>query len=213
MPLDKYWLTRLLSRSSETTSGDSRENSPWALLGNVVGHPKIWLGLSSLVFITLIFGLCYRVRRMVLTENHFLVCFSIPLVLSYIHPYDLIIPIIVVAYLFVKVPKARGSTFLLVLYMLPTIGLDLLSLSFTFGVILLIWYTSGVRFSCLLKDCVELVLSVVVYFLFSQYTQDIGLQVNIHLSILIVGSLILIGLNLVIPAFRKNRTVPVGFIK
>ena len=213
MPLDKYWLTRLLSRSSETTSGDSRENSPWTLLGNVVGHPKIWLGLSSLIFITLIFGLCYKVRRMVLTENYFLVSLSIPLVLAYIHPYDLIIPIIVVAYLFVKVPKALGSTFLLALYLLPTIGLDLLSLSFTFGLIILIWYTSGVRLSCLLKDCVELVLSMIVYFLFNQFIQDLGLRVNIHMSILIVGSSILIGLHLVIPTFRKKTSLSVEFFK
>ena len=213
MPLDKYWLMRLLHRSSETTGDDSRENSPWTLLGIFVGHPRIWLGLSSLIFLTLVIGLSYLVKSGVLTQNYFLFSFSIPLFLSYIHPYDLILSIIVVASLFVKAPAVRGSTFLLPLFLLPTIGTDRLLLLFSLSIFLLIWLTSEDRAAYLWFDFVELVLSLAVYLLFTHFTRDIGLRVNIHMSILIVGTLILIGLNLVIPVLKKSKTAPLGFIK
>lgn len=213
MPLDKYWLVRLLSRSSETTGDDSRENSPWTLLGNVVGHPRIWLALSSLIFLTLIIGLSFLVRSRVLTQNYFLFSFSIPLCLSYIHPYDLILSNIVVAALFVKAPAIRGSTFLLLLFLLPTIGTDRLSLLFSLGIFLLIWHASRDRAAYFRIDFVELVLSLAVYLLFSHYIRDLGLRVNIHMSLLIVGTLILIGLNLVIPVLRRSKTGPLDFIK
>lgn len=213
MPLDKYWLERLLSRSSETTSDDSRENSLWTLLGNILGHPKIWLGISFVIFLILIFGLSYLVKNKPLTENYFLISFSIPLLLSYIHPYDLILSVFVAGYFFVKFPNVRGSTFLLLLFLLPTVGTDWLSRLFSLGIFLLVWYTSGDRFPFLRKDFLELVLALTVYLLVTQCTQDIGLRVNIHMSILIVGTLILIGLNLVIPVLKKSKTAPLGFIK
>lgn len=210
MPLDKYWLERLLSRSSETTGVGSRENSLWTILGNVAGNPKIWLGLSSVIFLSLIFGLSYLVQSKILTENYFLFSSSVPLFLSYIHPYDLIFSIIVVAYLFIEVPKVRGSTFLLLLFLVPSVGTNWMSLLFVLGVFLLIWSVSEDRFLYLRRDFVEFVLSLCVYMLFSQCIRDIGLRVNIHMSILIVGSVILIVLNLVIPVLKKNKTASLG---
>jgi hypothetical protein len=205
MPLDKYWLERLLSRSSETTGSESRENSPWTLIGDVFDHPRIWLGFSSVFFIVLIIGLVAITRKESLTENHFLLAFTIPLILTYIHPYDLIASVILVASTFVSDSKPRGASFLIALFLFPTIGWDLLSFFLSLWVFLFIWYTSGVRFSHWRKDGIELVSALLIYFLINSFTQDMGLRVNIHMSILILGSLIFAGARLVIPALEKNH--------
>lgn len=205
MPLDKYWLERLLSRSSETTASESRENSPWTLIGDVFGHPKIWLGFSSLFFIALIVGLVVITRRRTLTTTHFLLAFTIPLILTYIHPYDLILSVIIVASTFVSDSQPRGATFLIAFFLFPTLGLDLFTFSFSIGIFLLIWYTSGVRFPHWREDGIELISSLMIYFLMNLFTQDLGLRVNVHMSILILGSLIFAGARLVIPALKKEH--------
>jgi len=205
MPLDKYWVKRLLSRSSETTSSESRENSPWALMGDIFGHPRIWFGFSSACFFALIIGLAMILRRKSLTKTHFLLAFTTPLFLAYIHPYDLILSVIVVASAFVSDSKPRGATFLIALFLFPTLSMDLSSFSLSLGILLLIWYTSGARFTHWREDGLELVSSLLVYLAINLFTQDLGLRVNIHMSILILGSLIFTGARLVIPALGNEE--------
>lgn len=203
MPLDKYWLKRLLSRSSETTDSGSRENGPWTLIGDIFGHPKLWLGFSSIVFIALIVGLVFLARRRSLSTTHFLLAFTIPLVLTYIHPYDLILSVIIAASAFVSDSKPRGATFLVALFLFPTLGLDLFSFTVSFGLFFLIWYTSGARFTHWREDGLELISSILVYLAINLSTQDLGLRVNLQMSILILGSLIFTGERFVIPALGK----------
>jgi hypothetical protein len=199
MPLDKYWLERLFSRSSETTGKESRENSPWALAGEVFGHPKIWLGLSSMLFIALIIGLVIITRGKSLKTIHFFLAFTIPLILSYIHPYDLILSVIVVASALASDSRTRGGAFLIALFIFPTLGLDLLSLFLSIGILLLVWYTLGTRFRYWREDGIEIISSLLIYLSINLFTQDLGLRVNIHMSVLILGSLIFVGARLVIP--------------
>jgi len=205
MPLDEYWLKRLLSRSSETTGSKSRENSPWTLLGDTFGHPKIWLGLSSLFFIVFIIGLVFFTRRRSLKINHFLLASTIPLTLSYIHPYDLILSVIVVASTFVTDSRPRGAMLLVSLFLFPTLSLDLSSFSFSLGIILLIWYTSGSKITHWREDGLELVSSLLIILAINVFTQDLGLRVNIHMSVLILGSLIFAGSKMVIPSLSKEE--------
>jgi hypothetical protein len=144
-------------------------------------------------------------RRKSLTKNHFLLAFTIPLVLAYIHPYDLILSVIVVASAFVSDSKPRGATFLIALFLFPTLSMDLSSFSLSLGILLLIWYTSGARFTHWREDGLESVSSLLVYLAINLFTQDLGLRVNIHMSILILGSLIFTGARLVIPALGNEE--------
>ncbi len=210
MPLDKLWLERLLSRSSETTAGDSRENSPWTLMGDIFEYPQVWLGLSFACFIALILALVQISMKRLPTVTHFLMAFTIPLVLAYIHPYDLILSVVVVASAFVSDTKPRGATFSLALFLFPTLGLDLSSLSFSLGLLLLCWYISVARFTHWLEDGLELVFSLLVYLAINLFTQDLGLRVNIHMSVLILGSIIFTWVRLVSPALRKKQSNSFG---
>ena len=205
MPLDMYWLTRLLSRSSETTASESRENSPWALIGDIFGYPKFWLGLSSLFFLALIMGLVFMTKNRSLTSTQYLVAFTTPLVLTYIHPYDLVLSVIIVTCAVVFHFKSRGSTFLTVFFLLPTLGLDFFSLTFSIGIFFVAWYTSGIRFPHWREDCVELVCALIVYFCINLLTRDLGLRVNLHMSILILGTLVYVVTRLVVPFFEKEQ--------
>jgi hypothetical protein len=69
----------------------------------------------------------------------------------------------------------------------------------------LIWYTSGARFTHWREDGLELVSSLLVYLAINLFTQDLGLRVNIHMSILILGSLIFTGARIVIPALGNEE--------
>lgn len=204
MPLDKYWLERLLSRSSETVGSESRENSPWTLMGDLFGQPKTWLGLSSFLFVVLIIGLVFLTRRSSLTKTHFLLSFTIPLILTYIHPYDLILSVIFVASAVVSEPKSRGATFLTVFFLFPTLGLNFFSLTFSIGLFLSIWCISGIRLSNWRGDCIELVFALMIYFLINLLTQDMGLRVNLHMSILVIGTLIFVGVRLAVLILEKR---------
>lgn len=111
MPLDKFWLERLFTRSSETTSIESRENSPWTLISNLTGYSNLWLGISAVLFLSLTVWLIFYSRNRVLSLKVFYIALSVPLVLSYIHPYDLIVPVILVSYIFTVDSKFHGSFF------------------------------------------------------------------------------------------------------
>lgn len=204
MPLDKYWLERLLLRSSETTGSESRENSPWTLIGDIFGYPKIWLGLSSVLFVILIIGLVFISRGRLFETKHFFLAFTVPLSLSYIHPYDLIFSIIILATAFVSDFKPRGAPFLIALFLFPTLGFDLSSLFFSLGLIVLAWYFSGIRFTHWREDGLELVSSLLVYLAINFSFKDLGILVNIHMSILILGSFVFTWLRFVSPALSKK---------
>lgn len=192
MPLDLYWAERLLSRSSETTSVGTRENSPWALVSSATASSHLWLRASFFLYIFMIFSLIFYSKRKFVHENIFILAFSIPLVLSYVHPYDLILPVLVLAQRFVIEPFSRGAVFMISFFLFPTLNFNWQSFLFSIGVILYLWLNSRIRSSRRISDISEIAGALLCYSLLNYLVPNLWLKVNIHFSILIIGSLLIV---------------------
>ena len=192
MPLDFYWVERLLSRSSDTTGIDTRENSPWALISSFTANENLWLVVSFMVFIFMIVGLVIHSKNRFLQNNIFVIAFLIPLVLSYIHPYDLILPVLVFAQKFVFEPFSRGSVFMISLFLFPTLSFNWQTFLFSVSIVLYLWLNSRFQFSRWIADVSEIAGALICNGLLIYLVPNLWLKVNIHFSILIIGSLLFV---------------------
>ena len=181
-----------MARSSETTVGGTRENSPWSLFGSLFGHSRVWIGLSSLVFISLVVYFWLNFTETKVGNQQYILALIIPLVLAYIHPYDLVLSSIIVAISFISGTKRTGATVLLFLFLLPTLSTNLSSVFAAFSIYFVCWLGATSRTNYWRKDLLELISASIIYISVVIVTEDVGLRVNLHMTILIVGSLLFI---------------------
>ena len=182
MPLDLYWLQRLLGRSSETTTNSSRENGPWVILGQFTHEPRLFLIASFLSYVILTFICSYKFRNNFNYRNLYFIFTAIPLVLAYLHTYDLLPIAVICTYKLLTKKQSRGYVFVLTLLLLPT-------LSFSYSILAVLVSIGGLTSIALrftLKDYLEVITAgAMVIVLFLTFS-DIGQRVNIHLSLIVL---------------------------
>ena len=191
MPLDLYWIERLMGRSGETTMANSRENSLWTLFGTVLGYPVFWLVSSVLLFVVLIIFTLVRFRHKPFTMEYLIPVLIAPLSLAYVHTYDLLAVIFLLATSaqFAKSPKFSDGLWLLLL--LPTLSRDLVLIG---GSVLLFVLVSIVRHQRISSGSWFFYSLIITYYLLVDfYVSDVGLRVNILLSVITIYSFALFG--------------------
>ncbi len=196
MPLDYFWVVRLLGRSSETTSSISRENSLWSVVGSISGHHTFWLFVSFAVYISVVLLTALKFRNRKIEFPVFLTTSLSPLLLAYVHTYDFAIISIMSMLMFSYRMNFIGRDSLLLLLLLPTLQFELRN----FLIAAAIYMFFRVRKNNLSSNyLLESTLTLALFLVINFFMEDTGTRVNLILSAIVVLAWVLF--------FRINRLV------
>ena len=190
MPLDLFWLQRLLSRSESTTSQWSGDNSPWVLLGRFFGFEK-GLIVASFLFFFLSILLNIRLNRHS-PLRLFIGSMLTPLGLSYLHTYDLmIISILVISYLvYGKYNFWLRISFVLLLIPTTLDGLFLLfcALFFSLALILIDCHIiASIRSKFWWTSSLFQIVVIASFYLMTLSTENLNQRICLHLGAIMLS--------------------------
>ena len=121
MPLDKYWIKRLLGRSEVTTNVNSGDNSLWIIPSSLIGNSHFWLVTGFIAYVIALLLLARFALSGMTEQKLFIFSTIIPLTLPYVHTYDYLVICIVLSMYFFRVGVRDSINLSLMIFLLPTI--------------------------------------------------------------------------------------------
>ena len=121
MPLDKYWIERLIGRSEVTTNVNSGDNSLWIIPSSLFRNSHFWLVTGFIAYVIALLVLARFALSGMTEQKLFTFSTIIPLTLPYVHTYDYLVICVVLSMYFFRVGVRDSINLSLMIFLLPTI--------------------------------------------------------------------------------------------